>query len=1617
MNVLNYVNELAAQGVELWLEGDKLKYQAPTDVMTSDKLTTIRQYKTDIIDVLKLYAGTEGTFPLSYSQQSLWSLNQLNPSSPAYNVTYAARLNQSKDDPIDSKRLSLCLEYLVARHPILRTTYKVSNGKPVQKVTKLSTVTLAVETKKNASDIEIEAWIKQQANEPFDLTTTPIRLTLMQNHLGIREDAILLITIHHIAADFWSLEVLVNELSTLYDKSKRGVSIVLDPIGKHYQDHVQQEQTLLEGHQGTALESFWDNTIPTSMPSIDLPTDFPRPATKTENGRFHVHALDAGLYRSLKYYAAERQVTPYTLILSVYRLFLHKLSGQPLLAIGAPTSGRNQPGMENVMGHFVNTSVIVSSFTDSMSVNDFLDDTKETVINLLDHQDYPFPLLVKRLRPPRDSSRSPVFQVMYNWNKAKKSTEGIVDENKLPLIDEVLFASSTGSGGATHDLTLNIYDYSNKYETVWTYNIDLFHASTITRYAQAFERLLSSVIGNSEQTVSECFNSVCTFPGSVGMSSDYPIQRHATQEYELNHLDCLAFQFQRGAEFGEPRVGKFSYESVASLIETLSRELAAFSIPQGAVVGVDLGEGKDVDQTNCILSAIICSALLKQQMCFGLNLDKPTSSNGTCDDFTHQFEYIITYDSNRYGSVNTIELGGVPTTNDTPFPTLHLVRKIGGSLDRAIISAGRNILKKQGNIDIIEYSAFCGLVENIRAHWGLSPETNVCLTPGSKSFFNVALGIAVINSGSRCELVGGEFPACEVTDAGLPEADIYFLPPYCKVNVERLSSNKPYKVVYLKDKGMPLGFSPQSLVLKLKEEKAELIYTQHIDAGILLPFSVQKGVLHEKDLHQTHIKLSSVCVAQENVCVVDSFGQGTEAGACGKVYLSDNSAVIKQSSSERWTDTGIVVRWTEANVRNAEDDASTFQWVQDNERPLDHPIGQYDASVIEANLWKFPDIEFAWVHPVTVGEETINVAYYRSSTGEQVDSDELDLFMRARLSDYMLPAQYILLEQLPFDVFQRLDEALLPKPILVDKKKFQMPTNDIEHRLAAIWCEVLDVEKISINDDFFELGGDSILGAIIISNAMTEGLFFSAKDIFDHYTIAALARVVSTESSIEAEQGLVSGVMPVSPAQYWFFEKIKEKRNQFNQSLLIEMKAEPDIMVLTKAVNVLLSHHDQLRARYIINESGDRLSIEQLIESSLKQPFEQPLESTVMTDYGNQLITNEQMENRVDFSLVRNDIEFDEVIDEAQGSLDIESGSLIKVRWIDRGSIATSRLLVVVHHLAIDGLSWYFLLNDLETIYNALLENKQFQLPPKTSSYKTWVNAIHNVVSGPSFESEQRHWLDLDLNAQQLDIHSPRWIYDDANQERYSQTQTVAVNALRTKVLQQKVHNAYQTDIADILVSALVMSLSHWQGNNKVLVDLEGHGRDGNVEGVEITRTVGWFTSIYPVLFELDVEEESQVIKYVKEQIRSVPDKGVGYGITRYLSESHESHTFCDSPYLFNYVGDLSQLTKNSKFYSGQVTPASFTRHGDQQRTHLMVFNVYTVNEELKIDCDYSTKIYSDKVISDLLSLYQRQLDKLIDHCIAPDLDGGFTPSDMPDILVNQNELDEIIEELAFLDN
>jgi amino acid adenylation domain-containing protein/non-ribosomal peptide synthase protein (TIGR01720 family) len=621
------------------------------------------------------------------------------------------------------------------------------------------------------------------------------------------------------------------------------------------------------------------------------------------------------------------------------------------------------------------------------------------------------------------------------------------------------------------------------------------------------------------------------------------------------------------------------------------------------------------------------------------------------------------------------------------------------------------------------------------------------------------------------------------------------------------------------------------------------------------------------------------------------------------------------------------------------------------------------------------------------------IAYVVAAAEPVPSPPDLRSFLRQKLPEYMVPSAFVVLAAWPLTRNGKIDRQALPvpdAPLSSYAAALSTPHTPVQSTLAGIWAAVLGHEPVGIHDNFFELGGDSIRSMQVVARARRAGLRLTPRQLFQHQTIAALSAVVDTMPAVQAEQSLVTGPVPLTPIQHWFFAQELPVPQHWNQALVLEARCKLDYPVLESAVQHLLVHHDILRARFRREADGWR------------QDIARPEDTCRVM--------------RVDLSALseaQQEVTMAETTAQLQASLDLVQGPLVRFALLTCGPQQSARLLVLMHHLVVDRVSWQILLEDLQTAYQQLSSVRLIQLPPKTTSFKHWAERLTAYAHSDALLQELPYWLSIPHGpVGRLPVDDP----EGANTVASARTVSVSLSDAETRALLQEVPRAYQTQIHDVLLTAFGQALTHWTGASAVLMDLEGHGREDIIAGLDLTRTVGWFTTLFPVCLQLDpAATPADALKSVKEQLRRIPQRGIGYGVLRYLSQNPEItealRALPPAEVCFNYLGQVEQGLAESTLF-GPARDASGPHRSPQgQRRYVLEINGRLAAGHLQFAWTYSEWMYRRDTIEALAQRFIAALRTLIVHCQSPEA-GGYTPSDFPHMRLSQPELDALLAAL-----
>ncbi|MBV9879669.1 MAG: amino acid adenylation domain-containing protein, partial [Gemmatirosa sp.] len=620
------------------------------------------------------------------------------------------------------------------------------------------------------------------------------------------------------------------------------------------------------------------------------------------------------------------------------------------------------------------------------------------------------------------------------------------------------------------------------------------------------------------------------------------------------------------------------------------------------------------------------------------------------------------------------------------------------------------------------------------------------------------------------------------------------------------------------------------------------------------------------------------------------------------------------------------------------------------------------------------------------GGEKRLVAYVVTS-GERPAVSALRAFLGETLPDHMVPGAFVFLDALPLSSNGKVDRRALPDPQLEASRRaraYEAPRTDAERALAEIWARVLRVERVGLTDDFFELGGDSLLSIQIVSQAARSGLKLTLTQVLQQPTVGGQARVaqaVAARTTPNDPSDDVIGPVPLTPVQRWFFEGQREQAHHWNQAFIFTVPSGFDAAAFARAIDAVTRRHDSLRLRY--ERDGDAWR---------QRCVAEPAPATVDVHELGDLPEGTRCDAMAEHSV------------RVQGSLDLAHGPLLRAALFRLTPGRTERLLIAVHHLAIDGVSWRVLREDLEAAYLGQ------PLAARTTPFGRWATAL----AAPAVRDAQRVALRVERayweRAGAPGVRLSRDIEPQGEDyAAYTDTVVVRLDEAETRALLQAVPAAYNTQINDALLAALSPALAGVaSGAGELVVNLEGHGREDAVAGADLSRTLGWFTTIFPVRLPLGAATPAERLKDMKERLRAVPGRGFGYGVLRYLEGVETLQAQPTPDVVFNYMGQFDQVLAGSTVFGYSADGTGSWYGARTRRRHLLEINGMVIDGRLELRWSFSGRAHRRETIARMADAYVAALRAIVAHCTVPGA-GGYTPSDFPLARLDQAALDRTL--------
>ncbi|WP_445627743.1 amino acid adenylation domain-containing protein [Nostoc sp. DSM 114167] len=1443
MSLVEFLQDLSLKGIKLGNDGEKLRIGGSKSLLTPDVVAQLQQYKSEILQLLRDRPDILNIYPLSYGQQALWFLWQLAPESAAYNMVFACRICSQ----VNVTTLQKTFQLLINRHPQLRSTFSKQGNQVVQQIHQTQLPDFQQINASNWSEQELEQRVFQEYKQPFDLKNGPIiRVRLFTSS---PDEHILLMSVHHIAGDGWSMPLLMEELIASYPALESGFEPSLIPLQHSYIDYIHWQRELLTTAQGEKLWNYWQQKLAGELPVLNLPTDKPRPSIQTYNGASHNFTLSPELTEKLKKLAQTEGVTQYILLLAAFQVLLYRYTGQEDILVGVPTSGRTQIEFAPIVGYFVDPVVIRANLSGNPSFGEFLAQIRSCVSQALAHQDFPFALLVERLQPQRDSSRSPIFQTVFNFilqNLGQfEQTQKLLLEGEVNKEGFILKPFEMPQMEGQFDLDLTIAEKSSSLAGIFKYNTDLFDEHTIKRIAGNFITLLEGIVANPIQPISRL--PLLTQPEQQQLlvwnntQADYYSDKCIHQLFEVQvertpNAVAVVYENQQ-----------LTYQQLNNQANQLAHYLRSLGVKSDTLVGLCVERSSKTLPKASLLTIVGILGILKAGGAYvPLDPEYPTerlsfmledaqvkvlvTQQQLVDTIPQHQAHIVCLDTD-WEKIAQECLN--PENTATPDNLAYVIYTSGST------GKPKGVLVNHSNVTRLFAATDSWYHFNQDDVWTM--------------FHSYAFDFSVWEIWGAL-LYGGRLVIVPYLVTRSPESFYQLL---CQEKVTILNQT-PSAFRQLIQAEQSITFPPaSSLNLRqvifggeaLEINSLQPWFERHGDTS---PQLVNMYGITETTVHVTYRPLSKADLQSTasvigrpipdlQVYVLDEHQQPAPIGVLGEMYVGGEGVTRGYLNRPELT--------AERFISNPFDNSKKLYKTGDLARYLPNGeleyLGRIDNQVkirgfrielgeIEALLASHPAI---WESVVIVREDEPGdtctegsrskrlVAYVVPQTEQSLTVPELRQFLKAKLPEYMMPSAIVLLESLPLTSNGKVDRRALPKPDLDStlRELYVAPRTPTEEMLAQIWAQVLKLEQVGIHDNFFELGGHSLLATQLLSRI--RNIFkveLVLRELFAASTVAELAQSIGQLQQQDSEitsppllKRTRDAELPLSYAQQrlWFLDQFEPNSPFYNIPMALRLVGNLDRVALEQSLQEIIHRHEALRTNFITVD-GKPSQIIQTETTWTVSVVDLKYLSTTEREITSQQLAQQQVTQ----------------------PFDLAKEALIRATLVVLNE-TEHVLLVCMHHVVSDGWSMGVFVQELAALYDAYAQGQPSPLAPLPIQYADFAIWQRNWLQGEVLQSQLNYWQQQLQDAPallSLPTDRPRPAVQTYNGTHQEFVLSVELTNKLTKLSQEQGVTLFMT-----LLAAYDTLLYRYTGTEDILVGSPIANRDRS----EIEGLIGFFVN------------------------------------------------------------------------------------------------------------------------------------------------------------------------------
>ncbi|WP_301150481.1 non-ribosomal peptide synthetase, partial [Mycobacterium simiae] len=1559
MRVIAAINSVVNSGLSV-----RTLFEAPTVAALAPHIVAGQQRSEPLTAMPR-----PAVVPLSFAQSRLWFLGQLQGPSPVYNIAVGLRLTGRLD--IDA--LTAALADVVARHETLRTVFPAPDGTPHQVVVPADRVELPwrVVDAIESSAVQLEEAIVTAARYAFNpITDIPLRATLFR--LDDTEH-VLVGVVHHIAADGWSVAPLLRDLGEAYTARHAGLAPRWDDLPVQYIDYTlwQRGQFGDVNDPGSAIASqlaYWEDAL-TGMPEVlPLPTDRPYPPVADQRGASMAIDWPADLQQRIRDLARAHNATSFMVVQTALTIMLSAVTASSEVAVGFPIAGRRDPALDELVGFFVNTLVLRVDLAGNPTVADVLDQVRRRSLAAYEHQDVPFEVLVERLNPTRSLTHHPVVQVLLGWQNAEPGELALGDVRAVP------FAIHTHT--ARTDLAFSITEHFTAtgepagLRGTLEYRTDVFDAASVETLLGRLQRVLVAMTIAPAQRLSSL--------RLLGPDEHARLAEIGNRAALTSPADPVTVPGLWAAQVAR------APDAVAVTFEGRSMTYRAVDAAANRLAHLLMSEGAGPGQSVALLfsrsaeAVIAILAVLKAGAAY-LPIDPAHP--------TARIEFMVS-DAAPVAALTTAELrtrfAGCPLPVidvddpriddqpdiDPPGPrpddVAHIIYTSGTTgLPKGVAVTHRNVTQ---------------LFDSLEVGFDLSPE-QVWTQCHSYAFdFSVwEIWGALLH--------GGRLVVVHEAVAGSPD-DLRAL-----LLAERVTvlTQTPSAVAMLD----PQGLESTTLVIGAESCPAEVVdrwARERVMINVYGPTETTMWLSKSAPLAPgLEVPPIGSPVTGAAFFVLDEWLRPVPVGVVGELYLAGRGVgcgYVNRAGLTASRFTACPFGQPGARMYRTGD---LVRWRPDGQ--LDY-LGRSDEQVkIRGYRIELGEIRSALAGLAGVEQAVVIAREDRPGVKRLVgyitgtaDPGQARAVLADRLPPYLVPAAVVAIDAMPMTVNGKLDARALPEPEYHDADRYRAPADAIEEILAGVYAQVLGLERVGVEESFFDLGGDSILSMQVVSRARAAGVLCRPRDIFVEQTVARLARVATVVADAGGPVDEGTGELPATPIIRWL-AGVAGDTEQFNQTVVVQAPAaatEADVVVLLQA---LLDRHAMLRLRVDGDDAGGW---------SLWVP--QPgLDARGCLDTVAELS--------------------EDAVLGARARLNPATGKMLSALWVT----TTSQLVLIVHHLAVDGVSWRILLEDINLGWAQHHGGHEVTLPATGTSFARWATRLAAWARTTDLAAHAEAWRQVAATPPALPAPNPK-VDTYATAGRLS----ACLDTETTRRLLGEVPAAFHAGVQDILLIAFGLACAEFlaAGTVPVGIEVEGHGRhDHLADDIDLSRTVGWFTTKYPVALVVGGLSWQQVcagdaalgvvLKDAKERLRALPDV-LTYGLLRYLNPDVDL-TGPEPVIGFNYLGRLGAGAGQHSDQLWRIGPDGLSLAAASSAIpmplgHTVELNAGAVDTEvgpqLHADWTWAMSALDAERVRRLSELWFEALAGICTHVDRGG--GGLTPSDIAPARLTQQQIDEL---------